>query len=168
MKRFFVGLMLAAAVTAGAVEVDITLKNGKTVTGGVLSQSKTEIVLLVTAANGAYHQTIPKSDIASMKDHVPDAPKVRDVARLQKSLQAAETDVRRREADIAAAQKALNDFYATHPIPSAATTDKERKLRARLTTARTQAETAQSKLNALTADVETMSRRIAEPAPATK
>lgn len=168
MKRFLILFLFAAAVSVGAADVDITLKNGKTVTGGVLSQNNHEIVLLVTASNGVYQQTIYKIDIASMKEHIAARPGVRDVARLQKSLEAAEADVRRRDADIAAAQKALDDFYGTHPIPSAGSADKERKLRARVTTARTQAEMARAKLNALTNDLETLSHNMTEPAPAAK
>lgn len=170
MKHWIFLLLPAFAFTlsAHAAEVDVTLKNGKKVTGEVLSQTDREIVLVVTASNGVYHQTVLKTDIASMKERIPLVPGVRDVARLQKSLKAAEDDVRRREADAAAAQKALDDYYGTHPVSSVASVDKERKLRARLMTTRTQAEKARSKLNEITADIETLSRNMTEPAPAAK
>ena len=166
MKRLLILLLFAAAVVTGAAEVDVTLKNGKKVSGGVLVDNDREIVILVQASNGVYRQTIKKADVAAVKERV--APKSgppgsADVARLQKSIKAAEEDVHRREAEIPIAQKALDDFYGSHPDAKAATLDKERKLRARLATTRTQVEIARSKLNALTLELETMSLQLTAP-----
>jgi len=171
MKRLLILLLFAAAVSVGAVEVDVTLKNGKKVTGGVLVDNDREIIILVQASNGVYRQTIKKADVAGVKEHA--APKAgppgpADVARLQKSIKAAEEDVRRREAEIPIAQKALDDFYGSHPDAKAATLDRERKLRARLATTRTQVDIARSKLNALTLDLGAMSRQLTEPPPQAK
>lgn len=166
MKRLLILFLFAAAVSVGAAEVDVTLKNGRKVTGGVLVDNDREIIILVQASNGVYRQTIKKADVAAMKEHA--APKsgppgLADVARLQKSIKAAEEDVHRREAEIPIAQKALDDFYGSHPDAKAATLDKERKLRARLATTRTQVEIARSKLNALTLELETMSLQLTAP-----
>jgi hypothetical protein len=169
MKQLLFGLLFAAVAMAAPVEVDVTLTNGRKVTGNLVSENDREIVLVVTASNGLFHQTINKADIAGVQEHVTvKPPGLRDVTQMQKNLKVAEDDVHRRDAVIAAAQKALDDFYGSHPLPNAASADKERKLRAKLATARMQAETAHAKLNTLTTELETMSRHMAEPAPQAK
>ncbi len=171
MKRLLVLLLLSAAMSASAADVDITLKNGKKVTGGVLAEDADEIVILVQASNGVYRKSINKTDIAVMKERAPAKPVTlgpKDVERLQKKIKAAGEELRRREMEIPKAQQALDDFYRARPNTMGTATQRtladnqEKNLRTRLTTARTQAEIARSKLNALYNDLEEANKKTAE------
>ena len=168
MKPLLILLLLAAAVTANAAEVDIKLKNGSKLTGGLLVENDQQIVILVQASNGVYRKAINKADIAEVREHAapkPAPPGPKDMARIQKNIKSAEEDVRRREAELPAAQQALDDFYRNRSNTTgtstqrAAADSREAGLRARLTTVRTQAETARSRLNALYKELEEATRQ---------
>ncbi|MCX6897162.1 MAG: hypothetical protein NT105_00545 [Verrucomicrobia bacterium] len=174
MKRLLLLLIFSVAVAASAAEVDVTLKNGKKVTGAVLAQDDEKMVILVTASNGVYRQTINKTDILDIKDHAtapqqagPVGPK--DLESLQRRAKAAEEEFRHRDKLAAKAQETLDAFVrsrqrAKESVLQRASLDKrETELRTRLSTARTRAEAARSNFKTLSEDLETMNQKLAEP-----
>jgi len=173
MKRFLFLLLFSVAVVASAAEVDVTLKNGKKVTGAVLVDDNEKLVLLVTASNGVYRQTINKTDILEVKDHAT-APQQagsvgpKDLESLQRRAKAAEDEFRHRDKLATKAQDTLDAFIrsrqrAKESVMQRTSLDKrETELRTRLSTARTRAEITRSSFKTLFKELEAMKRKLEE------
>ena len=171
-------LLSIATLSAGAVDVDVTLKNGKKVSGAVLVDNAEKLDILVTASNGVYRQSIQKSDIAEIKErgaateNMAFGPK--DKERLDRLIKSAEADAQFREKGVAKAQDALEAFVRSRnrtkesAMQRTAVDKRENELRVRAGTARSQSEIARSKLSALHKDREVMNRKMAEAQPQAK
>ena len=172
MKQVFLLLVLfAAVVCAGAAEMEVTLKNGKRVTGAVLVNDNEKVVLLVTASNGVYRQTINKSDIVEMKEvgAAPEGPVgPKDLERIQRLAKAAEEEFRHREKLASKAQETLDEFIRTRQrakesaLQRASLDKRETGLRVRLSEARARAELARSNFKALFRELEATQEKLAE------
>lgn len=171
MKHLLFLILLFAAVTANAAEVDVTLKNGKKVTGAVLVDNSEKLVILVQASNGVYRMTISKGDIAEVKDsaaakNIAFGPK--DKERLDMSIKATENEVIRREKIAVKAQEALESFIRSRNRPRESATQRtaldrrEVEVRTRANAARMQSETVRLKLNAFYKEREAMNKKMAE------
>ncbi len=171
MKHLILLLILAVTVTANAAEVDVTLKNGKKVTGAVLVDNSEKLVILVQASNGVYRMTINKGDIAEVQDsaaakNIAFGPK--DKERLDMLIKAAENEVIHREKITVKAQETLESFIRSRNRLKESATQRtaldkrEAEVQTRANAARMQLETARSKLNALYKEREAMNKKIAE------
>lgn len=173
MKQLLFLLLFSVAVVASAAEVDVTLKNGKKVTGAVLVDNNEKLDLLVTASNGVYRLTINKTDILEVKDHAtapqqagPVGPK--DLESLQRRTKAAEDEFHHRDKLAAKAQDSLDAFIrsrqrAKESVLQRTSLDKrETELRTRLATARTTAEITRSIFRTLSKELEAMKQKLAE------
>ncbi|MFA5190892.1 MAG: hypothetical protein WC740_09205 [Verrucomicrobiia bacterium] len=171
MKHLLFLILFFAAVTASAVEVDVTLKNGKKVTGAVLVDNNEKLVILVQASNGVYRMTINKGDIAEVKDsaaakNIAFGPK--DKERLDMLIKATENEVIHREKIAAKAQETLENFIRSRNRLKESATQRtaldrrEAEVRTRANAARMQSETVRLKLNAFYKEREAMNKKIAE------
>ncbi len=170
---FFFLLIFSTALSVSAAEVDVTLKNGKKVTGAVLVDDNEKLIILVTASNGVYRQTINKTEILEVKDHAaapqqvgPVGPK--DLESLLRRSKAAEEEFRHRDKLAAKAQETLDEFTRTRQrakesaMQRASLDKRETELRTRLSTARTRAEVARSSFKTLSKGLEAMNQKLAE------
>jgi hypothetical protein len=165
-------LLSIAALSASAAEVDVTLKNGKKVSGAVLVDNAEKLDLLVTASNGVYRQSIPKSDIAEIKERSAATESMvfgpKDKARLDRLIKSAEAEAAHREKLAAKAQESLDTFVRTRnrtkesAMQRMGADKRENELRTRAGTARSQSEIARSKLAALYKDREVMNKKAEE------
>ncbi|MBI5684623.1 MAG: hypothetical protein HZC54_06055 [Verrucomicrobia bacterium] len=173
MKHFLFLLLILffAGVLASAAEVNVTLKNGKQVTGAVLVNDSEKLVLLVTASNGVYRQTINKSDIAEIKEPTaaPEGPVgPKDLESLQRRTTSAEEEFRHREKLAAKAQDTLDEFIRTRQrakesaMQRASLDKRETEFRVRLSSARTRAEAARSNFKTLSKELAAMKQKLAE------
>jgi hypothetical protein len=164
-------LLIFIAVTAIAAEVDVTLKNGKKVSGAVLADTSEKLELLVTASNGVYRQSIPKSDIAEVRergaaDGMAFGPK--DKERLDRLIKSGEAEAAHREKLAAKAQDTLDNFVRTRnrtkesAMQRIGADKRESELRTRAGAARSQSEIARARLGALYKDREVMNKKIEE------
>lgn len=171
MKHLLFLILFFAAVTASAVEVDVTLKNGKKVTGAVLVDNNEKLVILVQASNGVYRMTINKGDIAEVKDsaaakNIAFGPK--DKERLDMLIKATENEVIHREKTAVKAQETLENFIRSRNRLKESATQRtaldrrEAEVRTRANAARMQSETVRLKLNAFYKEREAMNKKIAE------
>ncbi|MFZ2644354.1 MAG: hypothetical protein WA117_25420 [Verrucomicrobiia bacterium] len=171
MKHLLFLILFFAAVTASAVEVDVTLKNGKKVTGAVLVDNNEKLVILVQASNGVYRMTINKGDIAEVKDsaaakNIAFGPK--DKERLDMLIKATENEVIHREKIAAKSQETLENFIRSRNRLKESATQRtaldrrEAEVRTRANAARMQSETVRLKLNAFYKEREAMNKKIAE------
>lgn len=171
MKHLLFLILFLAAVTANAAEVDVTLKNGKKVTGTVLVDNSEKLVILVQASNGVYRMTINKGEIAEVQDsaaskNITFGPK--DKERLDMAIKAAENEVIHHEKIAVKAQESIENFIRSRNRLKESATQRtaldkrEAEVRTRANAARMQSETARLKLNALYKEREAMNKNMAE------
>lgn len=171
MKHLLFLILFFAAVTANAAEVDVTLKNGKKVSGAVLVDNSEKLVILVQASNGVYRMAINKSDIAEVQDsaaakNIAFGPK--DKERLDMLIKATENEVIHHEKIAVKAQETLESFIRSRNRLKESATQRtaldkrEAEVRTRANSARMQLETERSKLNALYKEREVMKKKMAE------
>lgn len=172
MRQLFLFVALLSMVfSAVAAEVDVMLKDGKRVSGAVLVDDSEKLVILVTASNGVYRQTIAKSDVVEMKEHasVPQGPVgAKDLESLQRKTRAAEEELRHREKLAAKAQDSLDEFLRTRQrsaesaLQRVSLDKREAELKARLFSARTRVEMARSNFKTLLSDLDATRQKLVE------
>ncbi|MCX6908372.1 MAG: hypothetical protein NTY01_10060 [Verrucomicrobia bacterium] len=169
---FLLPILFSAIVSVSAAEVDVTLKNGKKVTGAVLVDNSEKLDLLVTASNGVYRQSINKADILEVKDHAAAAENMafgpKDKEKLDRLIKSAEAEATHREKLASKAQESFDGFVRTRnrtketAMQRTGADKRENELRVRAGTARSQSEISRSKLSTLHKEREMMNKKMTE------